>query len=452
MNLRRIGRRRLALAPLLLLSLARLASAQDSNYWTYQYGTRANLLGGAVVGSAVDLSAAYYNPGALALIDDPDVISTSKVFELSSLTIEPNAGVQVDLDNLRFALAPGFVGGRLPFEFLGRNQLAYSIFTRQQFKATLDAAAVGSGDRIGVSEDLFGSIRLEQDLNEVWVGASYSQALGRNAGLGATLYGAHRSQKLSSLGQLQAFSDSIQSIALRESRYSYWNMRLLLKIGLTYEWHRLSLGLTYTLRSVSLFGSGKVLLNRTLFGVENPTFVVTVQDGLGATFKSPQSLALGATYSPYPHTTVHLTSEYFAEVNKYAVLDLDPLVGQSTGDTTALDLNDARSDVWNVGVGLDHDFTTTLTGFASFRTDFSSASGDPEVQLTVTSWNLYHVTAGVAVRIGTADLTLGLGYGWGGQSDVEFFALPRTTQEEIPQPERADIGYRSLRFIMSFAL
>ena len=39
--------------------------AQDAHYWTLQDGTRAELLGGTVVGSIKDLSSTFYNPGAI---------------------------------------------------------------------------------------------------------------------------------------------------------------------------------------------------------------------------------------------------------------------------------------------------------------------------------------------------------------------------------------------------
>jgi hypothetical protein len=59
-------------AALTLLPLATPAAvAQDNNYWSLQYGPVAELLGGVVVGSAIDLSSTYYNPGGLALADDP---------------------------------------------------------------------------------------------------------------------------------------------------------------------------------------------------------------------------------------------------------------------------------------------------------------------------------------------------------------------------------------------
>jgi len=57
-------------AALLLLSVGvQDASAQDSHYWTTQYGNRSRLLAGAVIGSVDDVSAVFYNPGALALIE-----------------------------------------------------------------------------------------------------------------------------------------------------------------------------------------------------------------------------------------------------------------------------------------------------------------------------------------------------------------------------------------------
>ena len=63
------------------------AMSQDTNYWTLQYGTRGELLGGCVVGSAVDLSATYYNPGSLALVADPKTILTATVFGMETVKV-----------------------------------------------------------------------------------------------------------------------------------------------------------------------------------------------------------------------------------------------------------------------------------------------------------------------------------------------------------------------------
>ena len=62
------------------------ASGQDAHYWSQQYGTKSTLLGGAVIGSVDDLSATYYNPAALALVDDPSVLLSAQAFQYRKLT------------------------------------------------------------------------------------------------------------------------------------------------------------------------------------------------------------------------------------------------------------------------------------------------------------------------------------------------------------------------------
>ena len=54
----------------LFIILSTQLFTQENNYWNIQYGTRSTLLGGAVIGSVSDLSATFYNPGAIALFPD----------------------------------------------------------------------------------------------------------------------------------------------------------------------------------------------------------------------------------------------------------------------------------------------------------------------------------------------------------------------------------------------
>ena len=77
---------------LLLGLLAGTANAQDSHYWTTQYGTRGQLLGGAVVGSIGDLSSTFYNPGALALSKDPKLVLSTDAFEVQRIQFRGGVG------------------------------------------------------------------------------------------------------------------------------------------------------------------------------------------------------------------------------------------------------------------------------------------------------------------------------------------------------------------------
>src|SRR3990172_7340489 len=68
------------------------AWGQDSHQWNLRYGTEAELLAGAVIGSPVGLANTFYNPGALALVRDPKQFTTALSGEYSQLTVKPDVG------------------------------------------------------------------------------------------------------------------------------------------------------------------------------------------------------------------------------------------------------------------------------------------------------------------------------------------------------------------------
>ena len=65
---------------------------QDAHYWNIQYGTRSTLLGGAVIGSVSDLSATFYNPGAVALFPDRSFVLSAMVYQIETITVDDGAG------------------------------------------------------------------------------------------------------------------------------------------------------------------------------------------------------------------------------------------------------------------------------------------------------------------------------------------------------------------------
>src|SRR5512145_1394307 len=105
--------------PFLLLALFLLpemkAQAQDTHYWNLQYGTGATLLGGAVIGSVSDLSATYYNPGAVALFQDPRFIVSAKIYEANRQVIKNGAGQGQDLTNSSITPSPSFFAAAINF-------------------------------------------------------------------------------------------------------------------------------------------------------------------------------------------------------------------------------------------------------------------------------------------------------------------------------------------------
>ena len=108
--------------------------AQDANYWTHQYGSRSTLLGGAVIGSVLDLSGTFYNPGGLSLIENPDVLLAAKVFEYPDYTLSnPEIG-RFKLTSGYIDLGPSIVATMFDFSWQGDHRIGISFFTRYNVK------------------------------------------------------------------------------------------------------------------------------------------------------------------------------------------------------------------------------------------------------------------------------------------------------------------------------
>ena len=132
-----------------LLIGARESRAQDSHYWRLQFGPRASLLGGAVIGSISDVSGTFYNPGALSVASDLSFALSLSVFERSSFRLEDGAGEGVDLGATRSGLRPSMVAGVIKRNLFGRGSvLAYSALSRAQGSHDLQAVSSLSGVEI----------------------------------------------------------------------------------------------------------------------------------------------------------------------------------------------------------------------------------------------------------------------------------------------------------------
>src|SRR4029453_3649643 len=135
----RATRRALPLAlPALLLLVAGSAHAQDTNYWSLQYGPVGQLVGGQLIGGVDDLSSTYYNPGALALRNESSYLLSTESFQWEGVSAEPEARLAVfDSSSSHFGAAPSLLAGVLPRWFGPDTSLAWSFLTRQKLDVRL---------------------------------------------------------------------------------------------------------------------------------------------------------------------------------------------------------------------------------------------------------------------------------------------------------------------------
>ncbi len=447
---------------LALLLMPGPASAQDAHYWTLQYGTRAELLGGLVVGSIKDLSSTFYNPGAVAYSTDQSLLFTTDAFEISNLNIHIEDDLSVALSDTKAAKAPGMFAMRFPFEVIGGNQISVSFLTRQQFEMNLSNNRINSWWDPGWgsgNESVTGEFKFDEYMQDTWVGVSWARTISDRMALGATLYGAYRSQNTRIQTILQGKQvDGPGASATFIRDYSYWNVRTLLKTGASFDYRPLAFGVALTLPSINFFGEGKSFYDDSVVNIDlngddirDSYLTSNYQEGLPSTYRSPASIAVGASYG-YRTTTFHFSAEYFGRTGTYDILQLEDFLSQTTGDTLMVEVTGGMNEVFNFGIGLDHRFSEGFSLYGGFTTDRSGWRSD--VNTTFTSWNLYHATLGSAFRAFAIDWTIGLGFSWGGDDlDLRLDFLDDDGSGSVIGPDglNGTADYTKFKLILGFA-
>jgi hypothetical protein len=419
----------------LLLAVAP-ALAQDAQYWDIQYGPVGQLLGGQVVGGTRDLSATYYNPGGLALADKPDFLLSVQAFSWRTLSIKPvSGGPYLDASQTDFASFPGFVAFTFPRSWLGdRTRLAFSLLTRQQLDLRIDQRFAGNettrDGRYGL-ETLF-----DEEMQETWGGLTLSHRLSDHLGLGATLYGVYRGQRVRWEQSLQlAYPDESDVAALIVDDFDYSHWRVLGKFGLAWEGARTSLGLAVTTPSAGLFGTGEASFTRSatgtgLTGESGDLLLNGLDESLDSYYKSSWAVAAGWSWHR-GSLQLHASGEWFAAVDAFDVLE-----GKNDTNTgEPITLTQSLSSVVNAGVaaeywlggvraagGPSHGGTAL---YASFRTDFSASPDVVVNEAASSNQNLYHITGGTAFDLASSRFSLGVEYAFGSKKrDLGFGGLP----------------------------
>lgn len=437
------------------------ALAQDAQYWTIQYGNRARMLGGAVIGSADDVSAVYYNPGALALNADRELLLAGNVLEYTTVTLVGGLRQDEDLRQSRFAGIPSLFAGELRFGWLGRSRLAYSFLTRLAMDFRIERRGnLLSPEAPEEFAQLAADLRVDQSLNEYWGGLTWSYPIGPGLGAGITAFAASRSHQWSGQTSVQAANEQgAGAIALVGGQHAYSSWRMLARMGLSYGTGPVSLGVTLTTPSASVRGSGRTGLDQSLVtqdldgdGSSVSQIFTDSQDDLQAEFRSPLSVGLGASFQAGA-TRLHVAAEWFDAVEEFEVIRSAAVIHPETGETVSTAVTYAARSVTNVALALEQQSGPRTRAFAGFRTDFSTIDPDADTSVAIASWNLYHLSGGATFGLGQSDFTLGAIYAFGNQEIPGFQVTPSEEADELlGVPESIRVEFRRITVVLGFKI
>jgi hypothetical protein len=434
--------------------------AQDSHYWTLTYGPRASLLSGAVIGSVMDLSAAYYNPGALPLTEDLEVVMASTVFNYPNVWLRGIGGTETDIRSSNLNQVPVVVAGMFKVDWHGSNRVGYSFLTRQKVRLDFFGDVVEEAFDLHGAPDLktfTGDLHLNEELSETWVGLCWARSLRSGIGVGLTAYGTFRHHE-ASIGIITQALDEDDNLSYTRNSgfYRYSDYGVLLKMGASFGFQGISCGLTLTTPNVSVYSDGKVGQNRVVEGYDiagrpgaDTYMAACYQHDLEAHYKMPFSLGAGLNYT-WSNTSLHFSAEYFFPVSRYDVISAGDYVGQTDGDTLSARITHEARGVLNFAVGVEQNLGGDVKVYASLSTDFSSRNEGASTNLSVSDWDIYNVMVGSAFHFMKARFTLGAGLGWGSQVHGTGEPVPIGGDGSTLVRE-AKYEYRMYKFVLGFS-
>jgi hypothetical protein len=457
-------RRNLTTLAISLALLTRVASAQDAQYWTQKLGTRSLLLSGVVIGSAVDLSTTYYNPGGLAFFQEPDKVLTVKAFDFSNTKLTDGAGPGIDFGSSRSSVLPTFFGGTVPIHLFGSKNLAYSIFPHQTNQSTIAGRSGGLYDvfpTVPGNEPFAAEARLEQDVNETWVGVTWARMVGKKISVGVSPFVSVRSQtsRRQLVAQATAPSTGAGAATNQTVGFDYNQWGVLAKLGIMGKFGKVDAGLTLTTPTLKIYNKGNALLNDyeqgqdfTGDGIPDNKFVASYQNGIDGRYKTPVSIGAGLAYH-LSQTSLYASGEWFAKIDEYQALDVAPITDQVTGVPDTIPVSHSARSVFNWGFGAERKLSTKTSIFASFATDQSSLPGQKS-SLAFSTWDINLITAGTTFTLKKWEFTLGGGYSWGSApaKNIPNLSNPSVNGGLVSGTIPSKVGYQSIRLIFGFSI
>jgi hypothetical protein len=405
------------------------AVAQDAHYWTYGYGPVGQLTEGTLVGGVEDLSAIYYNPGALALIDEPRFLFGLTSIELATIKAPNAAGQDLNFDSFVFDIVPSVVAGHIGANDGQANHFAFAFLSRHDTDWDLGYSNV---EVIAASPDgsaAFGRVR--ERVVEYWVGGTWSHRVGERLSFGVSPFVAYRAQRSRRSLTLEDLAAGVASAIFVANENEYNHGRLLAKAGVAWRPGHWELGATVTTAGIGIYGAGKTVFNTSVAGVASaPLLSASTQTGLDATYHSPWSVAGGASWRA-SRTAVHTTVEWFSEIAPYDILTPEPAPVAASASTVPLEFQGASKSIVNFGIGLEHRLTDRFTLYGGAARNASTWTPESE---HLASWDLVDVTAGVSLNRGRSRLAFGLGYAWG-SGDLPQAIVPPDASGQRPTTE-----------------
>jgi hypothetical protein len=288
------------------------------------------------------------------------------------------------------------------------------------------------------------------------LGLTWAVKLSPKIAFGITPYLSIRNQKT----RKHAYAEVIDmvgnvSASIVTQQFDYQNYRLLAKAGFGANFDPLTMGISITTPTLSLSGTGSSLVNLVNTGDasdENALYLANYQQEVAARHNLPFAIGFGAGYKLGEHR-IHFSAEWYDAVARYNVMDTQSFTAQSNGAEYNNIVDSELKSIVNYGFGGEFYLKENLKLYASYATDFSASVPDTKTNLTVSTWDIYHISGGASFQIGRSEITAGLNYAFGSEKLKGPVKMPEgEIQNDLANLlENSDMDYTRLKFLIGFS-
>ena len=418
-----------ALTGLLILYTSLSYSQFDAHYWAYQYGTKGLLLNGANIGNPDDITAIYYNPGVMGLVEENGLSLSLILPSISRITQDDYLGEGTSFSNTDAQLLPEMTA--LKFRLFKNPNLsaAVTIFTKYNTDVSSKGSALtginGQSDRQSL-----GIFDYRNTFRQRWIGFNVAYRLNQSFSWGFSQFAVVHSQRYSFQQSQDIFAINDPNSIL-ESRNQTFDTRfgigsLLTKIGFAWRKPRSRIGLTITTPNYfNLYKSADYDLRREEGKIgQQPTIQTDFSQGVDELrYRTPFSMGWGIEKDLGRIYKLSFSAEYFAGIKEYTLLaNVDPPI-IAGGTSEPIELKEAAKDVVNVALGLECSFSEKFSLMMGGRTDFNHQKDIdlPQNNLNIIkgSWDVFHVSVGGNFKINNNYFSIGLDYAFASDDKVE---------------------------------
>lgn len=442
-----------------LMLHGKLHAQNDANYWSLNYGTKGQILNGAVIAGVDDNTAVFYNPSAIG-IDTTAGVSLSLLSPSYSVirTNSPQFKDNPKITSFRFLPSMGsyqtslFKDSRITTSFILMTRQSTSVEINNRFTVSIP----GAQSRVFV-----GTHTYSNKISETCAGGGISYRVKENFSLGYSQFVSFKSHKQFVETERSISLESSPNTPLSLSRESLQfglssTFVFMGKLGASWRYRNINFGFTLqTPNFIELHKGGNYRLSR--FEYANADTVTSIgninRDVQGLIFKRPWIWGAGVVFIIKDIHKISVSSEYFTDIPEYEIIRDDAFLISGTPFT----LTTKARTVANLAIGYERTFSPRYTMLAGFRTDFTSNPNPRNkagYQVLNSSWNVYHASIGGHFRLNGFRFSAGLDLAFSNNADSRIFtpfSTIDTSSEAIPLgPVREKARYTAISLFFNY--